>query len=105
MNVKNLFKIEQVLELSSNKYFHVSPFVGAVDVDIMLGGIKEDKSDNRLRNWTGNAIIIWCKNETDRENLWNVIYRCVEVKGDERVKVWFYTTLANKPIMVIPIEF
>lgn len=105
MNVKNLFKIEQALELSSNKCFHVSPFVGAVDVDIMLGGIKENKSDNRLRNWTGNAIIVWCKDEKDRENLFKVIYRCVEVKGDEYVKVWFYTTLANKPIMIIPIEF
>ena len=68
MNVKNLFKIEEVLELSGNKYFHISPFVGAVDVDIMLGGIKEDKSDNCLRNWTGNAIIVWCKDEEDREN-------------------------------------
>ena len=44
MNVKNLFKIEEVLELSENKYFHISPFVGSVDVDIMLGGIKEDKT-------------------------------------------------------------
>ena len=49
MNVKNLFKIEETLELSGNKYYHISPFVGSVDVDIMLGGIKEDKSDNRLR--------------------------------------------------------
>lgn len=105
MSVKNLFKIEQSLELSGNKYFHVSPFVGCVDVDIMLGGIKEDKSDNLLSKWNGNVIIVWCKDETDRENLWKTIARCVEVKGDERVKVWFYTTLANEPIMVFPIEF
>ena len=31
MSVKNLFKIEEVLELSGNKYYHMSPFVGAVD--------------------------------------------------------------------------
>lgn len=105
MNVKNLFKIEEVLEISSNKYFHVSPFVGAVDVDIMLGGIKEDKSDNRLRNWNGNAIIVWCKDEKDRENLWKTIGRSVEVKGDECVKVWYYTNLKDMPIMIIPIEF
>lgn len=105
MNVKNLFKIEEVLELSDNKYYHISPFVGAVDVDIMLGGIKEDKSDNRLRKWNGNAIIVWCKDEKDRENLWKVICRCVEVKGDECVKVWFYTNLKDMPIMIIPIEF
>ena len=105
MNVKNLFKIEEVLELSENKYFHISPFVGSVDVDIMLGGIKEDKSDNHLRNWTGNAIIVWCKDEEDREKLWKVICRCVEVKGDECVKVWYYTNLKDMPIMIIPIEF
>ena len=105
MNVKNLFKIEEMLEFSGNEYYHVSPFVGSVDVDIILGGIKEDKSDNRLRNWTGNAIIVWFKNEEDRENLWKVICRCVEVKGDECVKVWFYTTLEDMPIMIIPIEF
>lgn len=105
MNVKNLFKIEEVLELSDNKYFHISPFVGSVDVDIMLGGIKEDKSDNRLRNWIGNAIIVWCKDEEDREKLWKVICRCVEVKGDECVKVWYYTNLKDMPIMIIPIEF
>ncbi len=105
MNVKNLFKIEETLELSGNKYYHISPFVGAVDVDIMLGGIKEEKSDNRLRKWNGNAIIVWCKDEKDRENLWKVICRCVEVKGDECVKVWFYTNLKDKPIMIIPIEF
>ena len=51
MNVKNLFKIEEVLELSDNKYFHISPFVGSVDVDIMLGGIKEDKSDECVKAW------------------------------------------------------
>lgn len=105
MNVKNLFKIEETLELSGNKYYHVSPFVGSVDVDIMLGGIKEDKSDNRLKNWTGNAIIVWCKDEIDRENLWKTIARCVEVKGDEYVKVWYYTNLEDMPIMIIPIEF
>lgn len=105
MNVKNLFKIEEVLELSGNKYYHISPFVGDVDVDIMLGGIKEDKSDNRLRKWNGNAIIVWCKDEKDRENLWKVICRSVEVKGDKCVKVWFYTNLKDKPIMVIPIKF
>lgn len=105
MSVKNLFKIEQSLELSRNKYFHVSPFVGSVDVDIMLGGIKEDKSDNLLRKWNGNVIIVWCKDETDRENLWKTIARCVEVKGDERVKVWFYTSRKDEPIMIIPIEF
>lgn len=105
MNVKNLFKIEQTLELYGNKYYHISPFVGAVDVDIMLGGIKEDKSDNRLRKWNGNAIIVWCKDEKDRENLWKKICRCVEVKGDEYVKVWFYTNLKDKPIIIIPIEF
>lgn len=105
MNVKNLFKIEEVLELSENKYYHISPFVGSVDVDIMLGGIKEGKSDNRLRNWTGNAIIVWCKDEEDREKLWKTIGRCVEVKGDECVKVWYYTNLKNMPIMIIPIEF
>lgn len=105
MNVKNLFKIEQSLELSGNKYYHVSPFVGSVDVDIMLGGIKEDKSNNFLKKWIGNVIIVWCKEEKDRENLWKTIARCVEVKGDERVKVWFCTTLANKPIMIIPVEF
>lgn len=105
MNVKNLFKIEETLELSGNKYYHISPFVGSVDVDIMLGGIKEDKSDNHLRNWTGNAIIVWCKDEEDREKLWKVICRCVEVKGDEYVKVWFYTNLKDMPIMIIPIEF
>ena len=105
MNVKNLFKIEEVLELSGNKYFHISPFVGAVDVDIMLGGIKEDKSDNRLRKWNGNAIIIWCKDEKDRENLWKIICRSVETKGDECVKVWFYTNLKDMPIIIIPIEF
>lgn len=77
MNVKNLFKIEEVLELSGNKYYHVSPFVGTVDVDIMLGGIKENESDNRLKNWNGNAIIVWCKDEIDRENLWKVICRTV----------------------------
>lgn len=101
MNVKNLFKIEEVLELSGNKYFHMSPFVGAVDVDIILGGIKEDKNDNRLKNWTGNAIIVWCKDEIDREKLWQVIYRCVECT----LKVWFYTNLENMPILIIPIEF
>lgn len=105
MNVKNLFKIEEVLELSGNKYYHVSPFVGAVDVDIMLGGIKDDKSDNHLTKWNGNAIIVWCKDEIDRENLWQVIYRCVECKGDENVKVWFYTNLKDMPIMIIPVEF
>lgn len=105
MNIKNLFKIEEVLELSGNKYYHVSPFVGYVDVDIMLGGIKEDKSDNRLKNWNGNAIIVWCKDEKDRENLWKVICRCTEVKGDECVKVWFYTNLKDIPIMIIPIKF
>lgn len=105
MNVKNLFKIEEVLELSVNKYLHISPFVGSVDVDIMLGGIKEDKSDNRLRKWTGNAIIVWCIDEEDREKLWKVICRCVEVKGDECVKVWYYTNLKDMPIMIIPIEF
>ena len=105
MNVKNLFKIEEVLEMSGNKYYHISPFVGAVDVDIMLGGIKEDKSDNRLKNWNGNAIIVWCKDEIDRENLWQVIYRCVECKGNESVKVWFYTNLKDMPIMIIPVEF
>ena len=105
MNVKNLFKIEEVLQSSENKYFHISPFIGSVDVDIMLDGIKEDKSDNRLRKWNGNAIIVWCKDEKDRENLWKVICRCVEVKGDECVKVWFYTNLKDKPIMIIPIEF
>lgn len=105
MNVKNLFKIEQVLELSGNKYYHVSPFVGAVDVDVMLGGIKEDKSDNLLKKWTGNAIIVWCKDEADREKLWKVIYRCVECHGDKYVKVWFYTTSENIPIMIIPVEF
>ena len=105
MNVKNLFKIEEVLELSGNKYYHVSPFVGAVDVDIMLGGIKDEKSDNHLTKWNGNAIIVWCKDEIDRENLWQVIYRCVECKGDECVKVWFYTNLKDMPIMIIPVEF
>ena len=105
MNVKNLFKIEEVLELSGNKYYHVSPFVGSVDVDIMLGGVKEDKSDNRLKNWNGNAIIVWCKDEKDRENLWKVICRCTEVKGNESVKVWFYTNLKDMPIMIIPIQF
>ena len=105
MNLKNLFKIEQVLELSANKYWHVSPFVGSVDVDILLGGIKDDKSDNQLRNWSGNAIIVWCKDEIDRENLWKTIARCVEVKGDECVKVWYYTNLKDIPIMIIPIEF
>ena len=105
MNVKNLFKIEEVLELSGNKYYHVSPFVGAVDVDIMLGGIKEDKSDNHLKKWNGNAIIVWCKDEIDRNNLWKVICRCVECKGDEYVKVWFYTNLKDMPIMIIPVEF
>ena len=105
MTVKNLFKIEEVLELSGNKYFHVSPFVGSVDVDIMLGGIKEDKSDNRLNTWTGNAIVVWCKDELDRENLWHVIGRCVECKGDESVKVWFYTNKKDMPIMIIPVEF
>ena len=105
MNVKNLFKIEEVLELSGNKYYHISPFIGAVDVDIILGGIKEDKSDNRLKNWNGNAIIVWCKDEIDRENLWKVICRCVECKGDECVKVWFYTNLEDMPIMIIPVEF
>ena len=105
MNVKNLFKIEETLEFSGNKYYHISPFVGSVDVDIVLGGIKENKSDNRLRKWNGNAIIVWCKDEKDRENLWKVICRCVEVKGDECVKVWFYTNLKDKPIMIIPIEF
>lgn len=105
MNVKNLFKIEETLELSGNMYYHVSPFVGSVDVDIILGGIKEDKSDNRLRKWNGNAIIVFCEDEKDRENLWKVICRRVEVKGDECVKVWFYTNLKDKPIMIIPIEF
>lgn len=105
MNVKNLFRIEETLELSGNKYFHVSPFVGSVDVDIMLGGIKEDKSDNHLKNWTGNAIIVWCKDEEDREKLWKAICRCVEVKDDECVKVWYYTNLKDMPIMIIPIEF
>lgn len=105
MNVKNLFKIEEVLELSGNKYYHVSPFVGAVDVDIMLGGIKEDESDFRLKSWNGNAIIVYCKDEVDRENLWQVIYRCVECRGDEKVKVWFFTNLKNMPIMIIPVEF
>lgn len=105
MNVKNLFKIEEVLELSGNKYYHVSPFIGSVDVDIMLGGIKEDKSDNRLKKWNGNAIIVWCKDEKDRENLWKTIGRCVEVKGDESVKVWYYTNLNDMQIMIIPIQF
>lgn len=104
MNVKNLFKIEEVLELSGNKYFHVSPFVGSVDVDIILGGIKEDKSYT-FEKWNGNAIIVWCKDEIDRENLWKVICRCVECKGDEYVKVWFYTNLKDMPIMIIPVEF
>lgn len=45
------------------------------------------------------------QDEKDRENLWKVICRCVEVKGDECVKVWFYTNLKDKPIMIIPIEF
>ena len=105
MKIKNLFKIEEVLELSKNEYCHVSPFVGSVDVKVMLGGIKESKSDNRLEKWTGNAIIIWCKDEKDRGRLWQAIYRSVVIEGDERLKVWFYTNLENMPIMIIPVEF
>lgn len=105
MNVKNLFKIEEILEYSGFKYWHTSPFVGSVDVDILLGGIKEQESDNLLSKWKGNAIIVWCDDNVSRENLWQAIYRAVEIKGDESLKVWFYTSKKDEPIMIIPVEF
>lgn len=105
MNVQNLFKIEDILKSNDVVYDHVSPFIGAEEVDTLIGGIKEENSDNYLRKYTGNVIIVWCEDELERENLWQQIYRGVECKRDETVRVWFYTSLADEPIMVIPIEF
>lgn len=105
MNVKNLFKIEELLHSWADKYCHVNQFIGAVDVDTLLGGIKENESDNLLKKWKGTAIIIWFNNVVERENLWQKIYRAVEIKGNESLKVWFYTSKKDEPIMIIPIEF
>ena len=105
MKVKNLFKIEEILQYSNLKYWHVSPFVGSVDVDILLGGIKEQEGDNLLSKWKGNAIIVWCDDNVSRENLWQSIYRAVDIKGDESLKVWFYTSKKDEPIIIIPIDF
>lgn len=105
MNVKNLFKIEELLECMADNYCHVNQFIGAQDVDTLLGGIKEEESDNLLKKWNGSAIIIWFKDKVERENLWQLIYRAVEIKGDESLKVWFYTSKKDEPIMIIPVEF
>lgn len=105
MNVKNLFKIEELLECMADNYCHVNKFIGAQDVDTLLGGIKEDKSDNLLKKWNGSAIIIWFNDKVERENLWKLIYRAVDIKEDESLKVWFYTSKKDEPIMIIPIEF
>ena len=105
MNVKNLFKIEELLECMADKYCHVNKFIGAQDVDLLLGGIKEEESDNLLKKWNGSAIIIWFNDNVERENLWQSIYRAVEIKGDESLKVWFYTSKKDEPIMIIPVEF
>ena len=105
MSVKNLFKIEEILERMAENYCHVNQFVGAQDVDTLLGGIKEDESDNLLKKWNGSAIIIWFNDVIERGNLWECIYRAVNIKGDESLKVWFYTSKKDEPIMIIPIEF
>ena len=72
MNVKNLFRIEELLECMADNYCHV---------------------------------IIWFNDKVERENLWQLIYRAVDIKGDESLKVWFYTSKKDEPIMIIPIEF
>lgn len=105
MNVENLFKIEDILKNHGDVYEHVAPFVGAVDVDTLLGGIIEEESDFRLKTYTGNVIIVWCTDGDDRFILWKKIYKSVECHGDEVVKVFFFHTLANEPIIVIPVDF
>lgn len=105
MNVKNLFRIEELLECMADNYCHINKFIGAKDVDTLLGGIKEEESDNLLKKWNGSAIIIWFNDVVERENLWQYIYRGVDIKGDETLKVWFYTSRKDEPIMIIPIEF
>lgn len=105
MNVKNLFRIEELLECMANNYCHVNQFIGAQDVDTLLGGIKEEESDNLLKKWKGSAIIIWCNSVEERENLWTMIYRSVEIKGNEKLRVWFYTSKKDEYIMIIPMEF
>ena len=105
MNAKNLFRIEELLECMGGNFCHVNQFIGAKDVDTLLGGIKEEKSDNLLRKWNGSAIIIWFNDEVEREGLWQLIYRAVDIKGDESLKVWFYTSKKDEPIMIIPMEF
>lgn len=105
MNVKNLFRIEELLECMAGNYCHVNKFIGAQDVDTLLGGIKEEESNNRLKKWNGSAIIIWFTDEVERENLWQLIYRAVEIKGNQSLKVWFCTSKKDEPIMIIPMEF
>lgn len=105
MSVKNLFKIEEILKCMADNYCHVNKFIGAKDVDTLLGGIKEDESDNQLKKWNGSAIIIWFNNVIERGELWQYIYRTVDIKGDESLKVWFYTSKKDEPIMIIPVEF
>lgn len=105
MNVKNLFVIEELLECMADNYCHVKQFIGENDVDTLLGGIKEDESDNLLKKWKGSAIIIWFNSVEERENLWTMIYKSVEIQGNEKLRVWFYTSKKDEYIMIIPMEF
>lgn len=103
MSVKNLFKIEELLECMADNYCHVNQFIGATDVDVLLGGIKE--GDNLLKKWNGSAIIIWFNDKVERENLWTLIYKAVKCEGDENIKTWFYTSKKDEYIMIIPFKF
>lgn len=105
MNVKNLFKIEELLECMADNYCHVNEFIGHHDVDSLLGGIKENESANLLKKWNGSAIIIWCNDVDEREILFQKIFRVVDLKEDESFTVWFFTSLKDEPIMIIPVEF
>lgn len=102
MTLENLFIIEDVLASNCATYMHVNPFIGSTDVEVLIGGILG--GDNILKEYVGRAIIVWNEDELDREDLYKKIFRSVQCKGNEKVRIWFYVTSINTPIMVIPID-